>query len=205
MEENILDEMELPLIEVPNTEQQKKPKTRKKEVFSDEQKAPIINCLRNERITVRHIDRQRGMVTNPKHVLYGGMAENAVKTYVVPRLSSGMYVNVLTDSEKSYLEDIMGLENNALSIYKKQDNFWDDSNENGISRVRLTKQDNYFNLSDPEDYIRYKILLANKDFIAPSMQVLEDRPKSTYEFVIISEGEEVKSRHIAYFTVGRFY
>ena len=194
MEENILDEMELPLVEVPNIEQQKKPKTRKKEVFSDEQKAPVINCLRNERITVRHIDRQRGMVTNPKHVLYGGMAENAVKTYVVPRLSSGMYVNVLTDSEKSYLEDIMGLENNALSIYKKQDNFWDDSNENGISRVRLTKQDNYFNLSDPEDYIRYKILLANKDFIAPSMQVLEDRPKSTYEFVIISEGEEVKSK-----------
>ena len=42
MEENILDEMELPLIEVPNTEQQKKPKTRKKEVFSDEQKTPII-------------------------------------------------------------------------------------------------------------------------------------------------------------------
>ena len=90
MEENILDEMELPLIEVPNTEQQKKPKTRKKGVFSDEQKAPIINCLRNERITVRHIDRQRGMVTNRKQVLYGGMAENAVKTYVVPRLSSGM-------------------------------------------------------------------------------------------------------------------
>nr|DAV45389.1 MAG TPA: hypothetical protein [Caudoviricetes sp.] len=129
---------------------------------------------------------------NPKHVLSGGMAEGAVRTFVVPRLSSGMFVNVLTDKEKTFLEEIMGLEYNALSIYKKVDNFWDDSNENGINKVRLTKQDNYFNLSDPEDYIRYKILLANKDYIAPSLQVLQDTPKATYQFVIISEGEETK-------------
>ena len=78
------------------------------------------------------------------------------------------------------------------SVYKKVDNFWDDSNDVGISRVRLTKQDNYLNLADPEDYIRYKILLANKDFIAPSMQALEDYPKASYQFVIISEGEETR-------------
>ena len=153
----------------------------------------LVSCLRNERIIVRHIPKERGMVTNPKHILFGGMAENATRTFVVPRLSSGMFVNVLTDSEKAFLEEIMGLEYNALSIYKKVDNFWDDSNENGISRVRLTKQDNYFNLADPEDYIRYKILLANKDFIAPSLEALEDAPKMSYQFVIISEGAETKS------------
>ncbi len=151
-----------------------------------------INCLRNERVIVRHIPKERGMVTNPKHILFGGMAENATRTFVVPKLTSGMFVNVLTDNEKAYLEEIMGLEYNALSVYKKVDNFWDDSNENGISRVRLTKQDNYFNLSDPEDYIRYKILLANKDFIAPSLQALQDTPKATYQFVIIAEGDESK-------------
>ena len=153
----------------------------------------LISCLRNERVIVRHIPKERGMVTNPKHILYGGMAENATRTFVVPRLSSGMFVNVLTDSEKAFLEEIMGLEYNALSIYKKVDNFWDDSNENGISKVRLTKQDNYLNLNDPEDYIRYKILLANKDFIAPSLQALEDAPKMSYQFVIITEGAETKS------------
>lgn len=155
--------------------------------------AELVNCLRNERIIVRHIPKERGMVTNPKHILFGGMAESATRTFVVPKLSSGMFVNVLTDSEKAFLEEIMGLEYNALSIYRKVDNFWDDSNENGISRVRLTKQDNYFNLADPEDYIRYKILLANKDFIAPSLQALEDAPKMSYQFVIISEGAETKS------------
>ena len=152
-----------------------------------------FNCLRNERIIVRHIPKQTGMVTNPKHILYGGMAENATRTFTVPRLSSGMLVNVLTDSEKSCLEETMGLEYNALSIYKKIDNFWDDSNEAGISKVRLHKQDNYFNLADPEDYIRYKILLANKDYIAPSLQALQDTPKATYQFVITSENEENNS------------
>lgn len=132
----------------------------------------LVNCLKNERVIVRHIPKASGMVTNPKHILYGGMAENAVKVFTVPRLSSGMYVNVLTDQEKQFLENIMRLEVNALSVYKKVDNFWDDSNEKGISRVRLTKQDNYFNLADPEDYIRYKILLANKDYIAPSLEAL---------------------------------
>ena len=155
--------------------------------------AATVNCLRNERVIIRHIPKESGMVTNPKHILFGGMAENAVRTFVVPRLSSGMFVNILTDSEKAFLEEVMGLEYNALSIYKKVANFWDDSNENGISRVRLTKQDNYLNLADPEDYIRYKILLANKDYIAPSLQALQDSPKATYQFVIISEGDETKS------------
>ena len=171
-------------VEVPKTSE-------KKSVVRDS--AALVNCLRNERVIIRHIPKERGMVTNPKHILFGGMAENASRTFVVPRLSSGMFVNVLTDSEKAFLEEVMGLEYNALSIYKKIDNFWDDSNENGISRVRLTKQDNYLNLADPEDYIRYKILLANKDFIAPSLEALEDTPKMSYQFVIITEGAETKS------------
>lgn len=159
---------------------------------SDKMAEPIC-CLRNERIIVRFVPRQSGIVTNPKHILYGGMAEGAIRKFTVPKLSSGMFVNVLTDNEKAYLEEVMGLEFNALSIYKKVDNFWDDSNDSGISSVRLTKGDNYFNLADPEDYIRYKILLANKDFIAPSLQELEDHPKRTYQFVIVQEGEETRN------------
>lgn len=153
----------------------------------------LINCLRKNRVTVRHIPRQSNMVQHPKHVLYGGMAESAIRVFVVPRLTSGKYINVLTDQEKDYLENVMGLEPNALSIYKRENNFWDDSNPDGISKVMLKKQDNFFDLSNPEDYIRYKILLANKDYIAPSMKALEDHPKATYQFVIIEEGEETKS------------
>ena len=159
---------------------------------SNEGKA-LINCLRNEKIIIRHLPKQSRMVTNPKHVLFGGMAEGSTRTFVVPMLSSGRYVNVLSNAEKDFLENYMGLEPNALSIYRKNNNFWDDSNEAGISKVTLRKQDNFLDLSNPNDYIKYKILLANKDFIAPSMKELEDFPKATYQFVIIAEGEETKT------------
>lgn len=158
---------------------------------------PLFTCLRKERVIIRHIARPSNMVQNPKHVLYGGMAENAIRVFVVPKLTSGRYVNVLTDDEKEFLEDIMGLEKNALSIYKRDHNFWDDSNPDGISRVILKKQDNYLDLSSPEDYIRYKILLANKDFIAPSLKAFEDYNKATYQFVIIGEDDETKSAKTA--------
>lgn len=161
----------------------KQPRIRqaKQSVTTDE---PIVNCLRNERIIVKHVPKETGMVRDPRHILYGGMAESAVKWFTVPRLTSGMYVNVLTNAEKTCLEEVMGLEYNALSIYNKTDNFWDNF------MVRLTKQDNIFDLSNPDDYIKYKVLLANKDFIAPSLQELEDHPKATYQFVIIHENEE---------------
>ena len=58
-----------------------------------------VNCLRNERVIVRFVPRPSAMVQNPKHILYGGMAENAKRSFVVPRLdSTGMFKNVLTDN-----------------------------------------------------------------------------------------------------------
>ena len=154
----------------------------------------LVNYLRNERVIIRFVPRPTSMVQNPRHILYGGMSETATRSFVVPRLNStGLFKNVLTNEEKDFLERAMGLEYNALSIYNKKDNFWDDSNPMGIGRVTLHKQDNYLDLSVPEDYIKYKILLANKDSIASSLQELEDRPKATYQVVIISEGAETSA------------
>lgn len=165
-----------------------------------------VSCLRNEKVIVRFIPRPSTMVQNPKHVLYGGMAENAIRAFVVPRYSStGMFVNVLTKSEKNFLERAMGLEYNALSIYKKKDNFWDDSNNQGIGRVTLHKQDNYLDLSIPEDYIKYKILLANKNQIASSLKELEEKPKVTYQFVIINENAEATQNLSRMDTIKRSY
>lgn len=147
---------------------------------------PVVNILRNEQVIVRHLPREGGTITNPKHLLYGGMAEGASRTFVVPRLRSGTFVNVLTNQEKKYLEEVMGLDPNTLSSLRKNNNYWE------TAQVRLLKQDNVLDLSSPEDYIRYKILLANKDLIAPSLQALQDDPKATYQFVIIAEGEENK-------------
>ena len=152
-----------------------------------------VNPLRNERVIVRFVPSPNAMVQQKGHVLSGGMSENATRSFVVPLLRTGQYMNVLTKNEKDFLEQAMGLEPNALNVYRKNDNFWDDSNPKGIGKVTLHKQDNYLDLSNPVDYIRYKILLANKDQIAASIQELEDRPKATYQFVIISENAEAKS------------
>ena len=151
-----------------------------------------VSCLRNEKIKIKFIERNNGLPSN--HVLSGGMAEGAKISLVVPKLNTGSFVNVLTDSEKSFLEEYMGLEYNALSIYKKPDeeNFWNDANPNGINKVELRKGINYLDLSDPQQYIKYKILLANKNIICPSLTTLKETPKATYRFVIIAEGEESK-------------
>lgn len=177
------------LIEVPKKAKREEPvRMQSKEITADEP----VNCLRNERIIVRFVPSPSAMVQTKGHVLWGGMAEGARRSFVVPRLRSGQYVNVLTDNEMAFLEQAMRLDKGALSIYNKRDNFWDDNNPEGCGKVILFKQDNYLDLSDPLDYIKYKVLLANKDYICPSMQELEDRPKATYQYVIVSENAEVQ-------------
>ena len=185
--EDIIDNSELELTEVNPANNYRK---EKEVVRVSEKTNNLINCLRNEKIIVKHINKQTGNIRDPKHVLYGGMSENAKKVYTVPLLKSGAFCDVLTRDEKDYLEYALGLEANALSVYKKEDNFWDTSNDQGISKVILYKHDNYLDLSNPVDYIKYKILLANKDRIAPSAQALQDTPKATYEFVLLSDNEE---------------
>ena len=179
---------DVPKVEVPKV--QKKPIKQTKVRVENNESMEVTSCLRNEKIKVKFIERNNGLPSN--HVLSGGMAEGSKITLVVPRLNTGTFVNVLTDSEKSFLEEYMGLEYNALSIYKKPDeeNFWNDANANGINKVELRKGDNYFDLKDPQQYIKYKILLANKNIICPSLTALKETPKATYRFVIIAEGEE---------------
>lgn len=188
-EEFILDEEvlnESVQQQTPAVQVQEPPKRGKVKTVERTDTENYVNPLRKEIITVKFLP-QPGTINDPKHVLYGGLSERSFINITVPRLRSGTLVNVLTDSEKQYLEAIMGLEEGALNIYNKVDNFWSSSTEGGISSVRLTKEDTRLDLSNPLDYIKYKILLANKDLIAPDLQTLQDKPKATYKFVLISD------------------
>jgi hypothetical protein len=163
--------------------------------MGEEKNSEMKNCLRNERVIVRKLPKRTNLVQDSNHVMGDGMHENAFYIYCVPKLQkSNNFVNVLTDDEKDYLEYKMGLPKNALSVYKtpKEENFWSDANPNGFGSVTLKKRDNIFDLSKPTDYIAVKILMANKDKICPSMDEWAARPKETYEFVIIREGQESK-------------
>ena len=146
----------------------------------------LISPLRNERVIVRRLLKE-GKITNPKHVLYGGMAAGAFKWFTVPMLRNGQLVDVLTKQEKDFLEEAMGLEANALSVHRKVDNYWSNY------KVKLGKEDTILNLNDPEEYIKYKVLLSNVDQIAPSLDEVSLRPKETYEYVLLHEEEEAKA------------
>ena len=155
----------------------------------------LKNCLVNEKVILRKLPKRTNLVQESNHVMGDGMHNNAFYIYCVPKLQkSNNFVNVLTKDEKDYLEYVMGLPENALSIYRqpKEENYWSNANPNGLSSVTLRKQDNIFDLSKPTDYIAVKILLANKDKICPSMDEWAARPKETYEFVVIREGQESK-------------
>lgn len=142
-----------------------------------------VNPLRNEKIYVRFVAKENGL---PKgHVLYGGKADGAVTTVCVPILrSTGSLKNVLTGDEKDFLEEALGLDYNALSVYRKENNYWDNY------RISIGKEGLHLDLSDPEDYIKYKVLLANSDIVAPSVEERINRPKATYQFEIVRDDEE---------------
>ena len=146
----------------------------------------MINPLRNEKVYVRFIPHHDNGL--PKdHVLAGAKADGAYDRFVVPVLrSTGKYKNVLTNSEKEYLETALGLDDGALSVYKTENNYWD----NFAVTIQNAKEGMYLDLSDPEDYIRYKVLLANDEYIAASVQERTDRPKATYRYEIVRNAEE---------------
>lgn len=159
-------------------------------------KSAEYNCLRNEKVIVRRLPKRTLLVQDANHIMSDGMHDGAFKSFCVPKLpKSNTFVQVLTEEEQECLERVMGLPKNALSIYKqpKEENFWSDANPSGLSTVILKKQDNIFDLSKPIDYISVKILLTNKDIICPSTAEWEERPKETYEYVIIRANQEEKT------------
>lgn len=151
----------------------------------------LISCLRNEKVVVKFAPRPNKNITDPKHEIYGGMANGAVRIFTVQMLRNFQLTNPLTDSEKSFLEEYMGMEKNALSIYKKIDNYWKNY------KVILNKTNTYLDLSIPEDYIKYKVLLTNKDLICPSLKEFNEARKETYQFYIVNEGDEMKQSNIS--------
>jgi len=137
-------------------------------------------------ITVKYIKRKKGMASNvgEDHVISGGMLNGSVKKFQAPLLKNNSIANVLTKDEKEYLEALTGLD---LSVYG---DFWYDH------QVSLYKDDNLLQLSNPIDYISYKILTYLKNDIAPTWA--ERNLKQTYQFVITSADEELTEKKVGF-------
>lgn len=86
-------------------------------------------------------------------------------------------------TEQQFFEKLIDRD---LNLFKRDDNFW---RIDPIARVIITKSGLSLDLSDALDVIRYKILLANTDKIAPSWNRRHER--SSFEFAIVDKKEMV--------------
>ena len=99
------EELEETQTPIPTIEKPKKVKKATTKVTDDEDE--LINCLRNEKITVKYILNEKTGITDRNHPFFGGLAQGAVINFVVPMLRNGSLKNPLTKAEKKYLEYIM--------------------------------------------------------------------------------------------------
>jgi len=110
---------------------------------------------------------------------------------------TGRLKNPLTKDEQTFFETSAGLDlkSGDLNPYKKDDNFWTDF------RVRIRKSDSIvsdktvlmtLDLSDPIQYLQYKVLLLNATpeggIVAPSWETRED--SGTYKVALVHEGQQ---------------
>jgi len=142
--------------------------------------------LPKEKVFVKFIKRQKGNITNERHVAYGGLLEDSAITLAPKQLDNGNFANVLSNEEKIGLEDLMDMESNSLSIYKKVDNYWRNI------QIRLNKEGVEFDLSKPEDFIKVRILESYTNLVASNLKEYNTKNKATYKFVIVREDEESK-------------
>lgn len=147
-----------------------------------EQKTKMEFKLPNKKVKVSPIRRKGGFL-HPSHAasfLFGG----ASVRYGTPIIAKDRPIKVLTNEEEAFLSKALDRD---LSVYKKkEDNYW------LKHQVQLKDEVRILDLSDPQDYLDYKLLLSLKDDIAPDGA--SKFKKGTYRFCISEMGFEDNSR-----------
>jgi hypothetical protein len=90
-------------------------------------------------------------------------------------------------TEQEFFEEELGIDLNPSK--PRGENFWRDDKR---GRVTLTKEGMTLDLKTPMGMLRYKILLANRNLIAPSYDTRRDR--ATYEFMIVNQGKPTSKK-----------
>lgn len=187
------DEVEVQTVEETTTENTEKDineqQTKTIKIMSEKEE---FNPLRKERVIVSFILRERGGITDPKSPAFGNMVESASNKFVVPRADNGELVKVLNEDEQAFFEKYFNLPEGSMNPNRINDNYWTTQRAGYINFVKLGKMATYLDLSNATDYIRWKILLANKDIVCPSLTALEDNNKRTYRYVIKNESQEAR-------------
>jgi len=142
--------------------------------------------LEEKIVSVKFITKETNGIKDVKHVAYGGLLNGAEIAIPAPTMDNKKMKNLLTNVEKEGLEFILKGVN--LSIYGE---FWKENGEAykmGILPVYLGKDELRLDLSDPYDYIKFKVLKACP-IVANSLDEISHR--ATNKFVLTSASEQM--------------
>ena len=154
-----------------------------KEVEKKEE-TPSTDFLTSRKITVQYVMKESDYIKDPKHVGYGGLFSGAAIAIPVPLMDNQKMKNMLTKKELKGLEFVLG---KSLSIYG---DFWkSEYKKGGMFPIFISKDGFELDLSNPSDYIKYKVLLASP-IVANSIDEIKYR--ATNRFVMVEEGETIR-------------
>jgi hypothetical protein len=136
------------------------------------------NYLQNKKVSVKIVEKQRsGFLKNSDgNTIWTGCK----RTYQAPTNQFDRIIQLLNKDEQAWFEKEMGLETGSLAASARKNNFWREF------KVILDKKGKILDLSDPEDFLSWKVLLASNT-IANSKSEINPM---IHDFYMVTEEEE---------------
>jgi hypothetical protein len=136
------------------------------------------NFLENKKVAVKVVEKYRTGFSKESdgRTLYTGCKQ----VYQAPTNANDRLIPILTEEEQRWFESKMGLMVGSLAFNNKDKSFWKDF------RVTLDKKGKTLDLSDYEDNLAYRVLLATNNVAnsKDSINVLQ------HQFYMVTEDEE---------------
>jgi hypothetical protein len=136
------------------------------------------NYLENKKVSVKVVEKYRTGFSKESdgRTLYTGCKQ----IYQAPTNENDRLKPILNEQEQRWFEEKMGLTPGSLAFNNKEKSFWKDF------RVTLDKKGKILDLSDYEDYLAYKVLLATNT-VANSKDAIN---VLQHQFYMVTEQEE---------------
>ncbi len=136
------------------------------------------------KIRYKYIPRRIHGITNKNHVLYDGKLDSAIDKFSVLRDTSGRFVLNLTEDEKEFIKQGLGLSDADLNVHNGNNEYLRNF------KVEMPKHGIHLDVSRPYDLLVDKVLQAYNNIIAPNSKDI--KKKASYRYVRVSQSDEVQ-------------
>lgn len=146
--------------------------------------------LTDKKILIKFVVKAQFKDKPKGHLLWGGKLDNTKDVLcVAANPSNGSLKDPFTAEERLFVSKATGIDSKYFDpFYRGSDGFWNDY------EVLLTKDGSILDMSDLNDFIKYKVLLTNDKLIAPTYDSFSKNPKASYKYYMVDEKAEVKTK-----------